>query len=151
MRNNLLKKFFKNMGEKMARILDFGQRRGEGKNDGGGKNNPEKKENGPAAVEIVRYVAGKPEPIIFVRCELAGEEVRLTVVEDDKSQEDLAGAQNIFKSLQEMGVFSAAEQRDVYPKDGRKFLEALLQNYDHPYLLARVIKENPSQKFIPAL
>ncbi len=100
----------------------------------------QEKEKGPTVVEIVRYVAGEPEPIIFVRCELAGEEVRLTVVEDQKSQEDLAGARNIFKSLEEMGVFSAVEQRDIYPKDGRKFLEALLQNYDNPYLLARVTK-----------
>lgn len=136
---NLLKKFFKNMGEKMGKLFDFGGHRGGAKKEGNEDGDPQKENNGPKVVEIVRYVSGG-ELVVFLRCELVGEEVKLTVVEDGKNQEDSAGAKNIFKSLEEMGVFLAAENKTVYPKDGPKFLDALLQNYDHPYLLARVIK-----------
>ncbi len=97
-------------------------------------------ENGPKVVEIIRYVVGQSEPVIFVRCELAKGEVSLTGVEENKNPEELAGVQNILRSLEVTGVFSAALGKNVYPKDGQKFLEALLQNYDHPYLLARVTR-----------
>ncbi len=95
-------------------------------------------ENGPSMVEIVRHVPDR-EPIIFVRCELVDGKVVLTGIEEDKDQEEKGGVQNILESLKK-GVFSAVEKRDVYPKDGQKFLSALLENYDHPYLLARVTR-----------
>lgn len=124
-----LKNFFKNMNGK---IIEFFREKNSDTED-----DPEK-EDGPTVVEIVRHVTGR-EPVIFVRCELVGEKVILTGVEENKDPEEIDGVRNILRSL-ERGIFSAAEKGDVSPKDGQKFLEALIENYDHPYLLARVKK-----------
>lgn len=130
MSKNLLKNFFKNMSERMGKFFDLGQRRGEAKNNGGVKIDPEKEGGGPRVVEIVRFA--EPEPIVLVRCVLENGVVRL-----EGSSDPNVKSENIIADLNS-GVPSLTEpEKKLYPKDGEKFLGALLVHYRTVYLGAR--------------
>lgn len=89
--------------------------------------NSEVKEQTPRVIELVEANPKEPEPKILVRCELVGNEVKLT------------GDENIIENLQEDGVLSR-EGEQVFPRDGERFLEALRTNFRNPYLYAREVK-----------
>jgi hypothetical protein len=130
MRKNLLKKFFKNMSERMGKIFDFGRRKGEAKKNGGENGAPEKEGGGPKVVEIVRFA--EPEPIVLVRCVLENGVVRLEASPDPnvKSENIIADLNNGVPSLTE-------PEKKLYPKDGESFFQALLIHYRTVYLGAR--------------
>ncbi len=127
---DLLKKFFKNMSERLGKIFDLDERRGGAKNGGGEKNDPGKDGGRPKVVEIVRFA--EPEPIVLVRCVLENGVVRLEGNPDPnvKSENIIAELTNGVPSLTEL-------EKKLYPKDGGKFLRAILVHYRTVYLGAR--------------
>ncbi|MBI5071967.1 hypothetical protein HZB93_03725 [Candidatus Falkowbacteria bacterium] len=111
-----------------GRVLDFRPKKENG------DPSPEKKEESKA-VEIVRF--DSPESIVLVRCVLRGGIVNL---EKNEKEE---GSQNIIDDLEKNGVPDPTDPfKKLFPKDGERFLQALLSHYRTVYLGARRAHQN---------
>ncbi|MBU1146436.1 hypothetical protein KKD80_02735 [Patescibacteria group bacterium] len=133
--SNLLKNLFKNMGEKMGKLFDFGGRRGGVKKEGDKGGDPQKENSGAKVVEIVRF--SRPESVVLARCTL-----RDGIVHLEKNEKE-EGSKNIVDDLERNGVPDPKDPtKKLFPKDGETFLQALFLHYRTVYLGVREARED---------
>ena len=79
---------------------------------------------------IIYTLTDEAEKQESARCELVG-----TVAV-------CSGNTAIVKNLNTLGVFDKKTHESVFPKDGERFLHALINTMNSPYLFASEIREN---------